>query len=301
MSTDAPGRCALGGRQWSLLVPRVCSETSASHVRGGVQARVQGFLGTWWGWKWWTDERNQSNMDASFKAGLHIPHQMERNKEILFTENTLIYVGLVGFFPNLSKKREATTTELTIWEFMLTAWKWIISHFVSTALVQYFHGQNPPLFQFLVPHERFMRQWNPANSVCVSLMCHQIVKKAKLNTCGFLPGCFMSSNKAVGGEHLHILQHNLTRQWAFGECAVVAGAIVFSFSGIPKPAVCMTNDCADFGRAGPFCWGKICRKGPVAEAPLTEPLPAWRVPVRLLCVSAGEGPWICPFALQLRQ
>ena len=53
-------------------------------------------------------------MDASFKAGLHIPHQMGRNKEILFTENTLIYVGLVGFFPNLSKKREATTTELTI-------------------------------------------------------------------------------------------------------------------------------------------------------------------------------------------
>lgn len=111
----------------------------------------------------------------------------------------------------------------------------------------------------------------------------------------------MPWNKALGGEHLHIFQQNLTPQWALGERTVGPGVIVFSFSGIQKPVVCMTNDCAGFGRAGPFCWGKIRRKGPVAVALVTHVLGAWPAPLGRLFVSAGEGPRICSFPLQLWQ
>lgn len=34
-------------------------------------------------------------------------------------------------------------------------------------------------------------------------------EKAKTSTCGSAPKCFISLNKAVGDQHLHIFQHDL--------------------------------------------------------------------------------------------
>lgn len=84
-----------------------------------------------------------------------------------------------------------------------------------------------------------------------------------------MPRHFISLNKAVGVEHLRILNMISLHNEYFGKCTVVPGVIVFSVFGMQKCSIYMTNDGKSFGCDGIFCSGKICRKGPAAEANLT--------------------------------
>lgn len=82
---------------------------------------------------------------------------------------------------------------------------------------------------------------------------------------------------------------------------MVPGVIVFPFSGIQKCIICVTNDYTGFGSERPLCHGKICRKGPTAEASLTLLFSAGLAAFGHLCLRGVEA-WnvlICTAAVAI--